>query len=62
MVKAANGGKLCEFGQEVKAGKTVYTAEIKDAAGKELEVTVTADGTLVSVAAEGDDKDDEKTK
>ena len=60
MVKAANGGKLSDFEQEVKAGKTVYTAEIKDAAGKELEVEVAADGTLVSVAAEDDDKDGDK--
>lgn len=60
MVKAANGGKLSEFEQEVKNGKTVFTAEVKDAAGKVNEITVSPDGTLVSVAPEEEEKNGDK--
>ncbi len=59
LVKAANGAKLGNFERETEDGKVVYTAEFKDAQGKEQEVTVAADGTLIGVEAEdADDQDD----
>jgi hypothetical protein len=60
--KAANGNALSEFEKEQKHHKTVYTAEFKGADGKEMEITVAEDGTLIKVEAEGDEKDEKNEK
>ncbi len=56
--KEAQGGTLREIERETKDGKTVYEAEVqKD--GKEVEVKVAEDGTLLGREVEDDDGDDE---
>ena len=54
MEKAANGNALIDYEKETnkKDGKVIYTANFKDKAGKEMEVEVNPDGTLIKVAAE----------
>jgi len=56
MQKSAAGAKLAEFERETEKGKTVYTATFDGKDGKEMEVTVNPDGTLVSVELEKDEK------
>ena len=54
----ANGGKIVEVEKETKKdGTVVYEAEIKKD-GKEIEVVVAADGTLIKVEEEDDEYDD----
>lgn len=54
----ANGGTIVEIEKETKKdGTVVYEAEIKKD-GKEIEVEVAADGTLIEVEEEDDDDDD----
>ena len=54
----ANGGKIVEVEKETKKdGTIVYEAEIKKD-GKEIEVVVAADGTLLKVEEEDDEYDD----
>lgn len=54
----ANGGTIVEVEKETKKdGTVVYEAEIKKD-GKEIEVVVAADGTLIKVEQEDDDDDD----
>jgi len=54
----ANGGKIVEVEKETKKdGTVVYEAEIKKD-GKEIEVVVAADGTLIKVEQEDDDDDE----
>ncbi len=62
LVKAANGSALSEFEKEHKHHKTVYTAEFKGADGKEMEVTVAEDGTVLKIEADGDEKDEKDEK
>src|SRR5215207_243976 len=51
----ANGGKIVEVEKETKKdGMVVYEAEIKKD-GKEIEVVVAADGTLIKVEEEDND-------
>jgi hypothetical protein len=53
----ANGGTIVEVEKETKKdGTVVYEAEIKKD-GKEIEVEVAADGTLIKVEQEDDDDD-----
>lgn len=60
--KAANGKALGEFEKERKHHKTVYTAEFTGADGKEMEITVAEDGTLLKIESEGDEKDEKNEK
>lgn len=56
----ANGGTIVEIEKETKKdGTVVYEAEIKKD-GKEIEVEVAADGTLIEVEEEDDDDDDKE--
>jgi antitoxin component YwqK of YwqJK toxin-antitoxin module len=59
MQKAAAGAALDEFEKETKKGAVVFTATFVGKDKKEMEVTVDAQGKLVSVEAE-DDEDDKK--
>jgi hypothetical protein len=53
MEKAGGGQKLIDFEKETgKDGKVVFTANFKDTAGKEQEIEVAPDGTLIKVAPE----------
>jgi hypothetical protein len=53
MEKAAGGQKLIDFEKETsKDGKVIFTANFKDTAGKEQEIEVAPDGTLIKVAPE----------
>lgn len=55
----ANGGKIVEVEKEVtKDGTVLYEAEVKLAGGKEREIVVGADGTLVKIEEEDDDDED----
>jgi phosphopantothenoylcysteine synthetase/decarboxylase len=55
----ANGGRIVEIEKETKKdGTVVYEAEVKKADGKEIELVVAADGTLLKVEEEDDDDDD----
>jgi len=56
----ANGGTVTEIEKETKKGKLVYEADVKSTDGKELEIKVAEDGTLIKVKAEDDDKDGDK--
>ncbi len=54
----AAGGEIREIERETKDGKTVYEAEfVLD--GREVEIKVAPDGTLLDRAVEGEDDDDE---
>lgn len=56
----ANGGKIVEIEKETtKDGTVLYEAEVKTANGKELEIVVGADGTLIKVESEDDEDDDD---
>ena len=56
----ADGGKIVEVEKEVsKDGTVSYEAEIKTASGKEREIVVGADGTLIKIEDEDDDDDDD---
>src|SRR5687768_2018119 len=50
---SAKGGRIVEVEKETKKdGTVVYEAEIKHADGKEIEVTVAPDGTLLETEVE----------
>jgi uncharacterized membrane protein YkoI len=56
----ANGGTIVEVEKETKKdGTVVYEAEIKKD-GKEFDVVVAADGTLIKVEQEDDDDDKDR--
>lgn len=59
ILKESAGGKITEIERETKNGKTVYEAEFL-LNGKEIEVKIAPDGTLLGreVEDEGDDEDD----
>jgi uncharacterized membrane protein YkoI len=46
--REAAGGKVTEIEQETKGGKTVYSADVTDKAGKKWDVVVGADGKVIS--------------
>jgi hypothetical protein len=57
ILKEAEGGKVGDVEREVKDGKTVYEADVeKD--GKEFELKVAEDGTLIAKKAEGKEKEE----
>src|SRR5687767_15481012 len=59
----ANGGKIVEIEKETaKDGAVRYEAEVKTRAGKELEILVASDGTLIKVESEDDEDDDDDDK
>ncbi|MGB9625538.1 MAG: PepSY domain-containing protein [Phycisphaerae bacterium] len=59
ILKEAAGGKVGDVEREVKGGKTVYEADVeKD--GKEFELKVAEDGTLIARKAEGKEKGEGK--
>jgi len=60
LLKAAEGGTIKEIERETKNGTTVYEAEVL-LHGKEVEIKVAADGTLLGkeVENEGDEEEDE---
>ncbi len=64
ILKEAEGGKIEDIDRETEDGKTVYEADVeKD--GKEFELKVAEDGTLIARKAEGKEKeegDEEKGK
>lgn len=60
MTKAANGATLEDFEKETEDGAVKFKAVFDGADGKEMEVEVSADGTLLEVEPEGDDKDEKK--
>ena len=53
----ANGGTVAEVEKETKKDKVVYEADVKSADGKKTEIKVSADGALIKMKAEGEDKD-----
>ena len=56
----ANGGKIVEVEKEVsKDGVVSYEAEVKTADGKERDIVVGADGTLIKIEDEDDEDDDD---
>ena len=58
ILKEAAGAKITEIERETRGGKVVYEAEfVKD--GKEIEITVAADGTLLSRQVDDDDDEDD---
>ena len=46
--EAAGGGKVTEVEKETKNGKTVYSADVTDKAGKKWDVVVGEDGKVIS--------------
>ncbi len=64
ILKAAAGAEIREIERETEDGKTVYEAEFV-LGGKEIEVKIAADGSVLSREAEddddGDDEDEEET-
>lgn len=53
MEKSADGNALSDYEKETdKEGRVIYTANFKDKAGKEMEIEVNPDGSLIKVAAE----------
>lgn len=56
MRKSADGATLAEFERETEKGSTIYTATFAGKDGKEMEVTVNPDGSLVGVEREKDDE------
>jgi uncharacterized membrane protein YkoI len=58
ILKEAAGHKIEEIERETRGGRTVYEAEW-EVDGKEIEIKVAPDGTLLSKDVEGDDDDDE---
>ncbi|MBL7140498.1 MAG: hypothetical protein ISS74_06270 [Planctomycetes bacterium] len=64
ILKEAGGNTITEIEEETKNGVTVYEAEWLNADGKEVEIKVAADGTLLKTEIddddeEGDDDDDD---
>jgi len=57
ILKEANGATVTEIEKETKDGKTVYEAEWTEG-GKEVEITVAEDGTLIEKEVEEADDDD----
>ena len=58
----ANGGKIVEVEKEVtKDGTILYEAEVKTN-GKEREIVVAADGTLIKIDDEDDEDDEDDDK
>ena len=59
ILREAAGGRITEIERETKDGKTAYEAEFM-LDGKEIEIKVAPDGTLLhrEVEGEGDDEDD----
>jgi len=57
ILREAKGAAIKEIEKETKDGKTVYEAEFV-AGGKEIEIKVSADGTLLKREVEDDDDDD----
>jgi hypothetical protein len=56
----ANGGKIVEVEKDVaKDGTVSYEAEIKTADGKERDIVVAADGTLIKIEDEDEDDDED---
>jgi len=61
ILKEAEGGKVGDVEREVKGDKTVYEADVeKD--GKEFELKVAEDGTLIARKAEGKEKEGDEEK
>jgi len=59
----ANGGKIVEIEKETtKNGTVLYEAEVKTADGKEIDIVVGADGTLIKIESEDDEDDDDDDK
>jgi hypothetical protein len=56
--REANGSELEEITKEEEDGKTVYEAEV-EIDGKDYEIEVTEDGTLLSKELEDDDDEEE---
>jgi uncharacterized membrane protein YkoI len=56
--REANGAKIEEVEKETEDGDTIYEAEVT-IDGKEYEITVAEDGTLLQKALDEDDEDDE---
>jgi len=61
ILREAGGNKIEEIEKETKDGKTVYEAEWK-ADGKEIELTVAEDGTVLKKKVEEGDKDEDDDK
>ena len=60
ILKEAAGGKITEIEREIKNGETVYEAEfLLD--GKEIELTVAANGTLLGRETDDEGDDDDLT-
>ena len=64
ILKEAGDNTITEIEEETKDGVTVYEAEWLNADGKEVEIKVAADGTLLKTEIddddeEGDDDDDD---
>lgn len=57
ILKEAGSNKVLEIVEETQGGRTVYEAEWKSG-GKEVEVKVAADGTLLETQVEDEDDDD----
>src|SRR5688500_14632103 len=57
--REANGSELEEISKEEEDGKTVYEAEA-EIDGKDYEIEVAADGTLLSKVLEDDEDDEEE--
>ncbi len=58
ILKEAEGGRIKEVERETKHGRTIYEAEII-IDGKEVEIKVALDGTLLKKEAEDEEGDDE---
>ena len=56
--RESQGGKIEEIVKETEDGKVVYEAEV-EIDGKEYEIEVAEDGTLLSKVLEDDDEDDD---
>jgi len=54
----AGDNQITEIEEETKNGVTVYEAEWRTADGKEVEIKVAADGTLLKKEIEDDDEDE----
>jgi len=55
--KAAEGGTIGDISKETEDGKTTYEADVT-IGGKEYEVKVAEDGTLISKKVDDDDKEE----
>jgi len=59
ILKEAGGGTIKEIERETKNGKTVYEAEVI-IDGKEIEIKVASDGTLLGKKAENEEDEEEE--